>query len=264
MKKLLGKENLHGRESCRKMDKKVSLSILNECINWLQNASDVEIDKMRDIYREEKEKFFSSDSDIELLLSTQVGDSKFFEEEEDIDIPSIKVKTAIDNKAEMRYCNKEFNDANISEWEDFAAQENKVKESRFKFKNPVLESVIFGINENFNEEEYEGVEISGITKVKKRNGKNEAMVEFTLEIGEKSSTVPFYIDLTMKAEFKWTNDMRNEMLDKLLKANAPSLLLSYMRPIVANLTGSSKFPMFNIPYMDMSENEVEFEELVGE
>ena len=124
--------------------------------------------------------------------------------------------------------------------------------------------MIFGINENFNEEEYEGVEISGITKVKKRNGKNEAMVEFTLEIGEKSSTVPFYIDLTMKAEFKWTNDMRNEMLDKLLKANAPSLLLSYMRPIVANLTGSSKFPMFNIPYMDMSENEVEFEELVGE
>ena len=94
---------------------------MNECINWLQNASDVEIDKMRDIYREEKEKFFSSDSDIELLLSTQVGDSKFFEEEEDIDIPSIKVKTAIDNKAEMRYCNKEFNDANISEWEDFAA-----------------------------------------------------------------------------------------------------------------------------------------------
>lgn len=136
-----------------------------------------------------------------------------------------------------------------------------MKESKFKFKNPVLESLAFDINENFNEAEYEGIEIAGQTKIAKIKEKNQAMVRFSLEIGEKSSSVPFYLNLTMKAEFKWARDMKIEMVNRLLKANAPSLLLAYMRPIVANLTGGSEYPMFNIPYMDMSENEAEFEEI---
>lgn len=136
-----------------------------------------------------------------------------------------------------------------------------MKESKFKFKNPALESVVFEINKNFNEAEYEGVGIAGQTKIAKVKEKNQAIVRFSLEIGEKGSSVPFCLYLTMKAEFKWANDMKIEMVNKLLKANAPSLLLAYMRPIVANLTGSSEFPMFNIPYMDMSENEAEFEEI---
>ena len=46
----------------------------------------------------------------------------------------------------------------------------------------------------------------------------------------------FFGKMYRKAEFKWANDMKIEMVNKLLKANAPSLLLVYMRPIVANLT----------------------------
>lgn len=136
-----------------------------------------------------------------------------------------------------------------------------MKESKFKFKNPVLESLVFNINKNFNEEEYEGIEIAGQTQISKIKEKNQAIVNFSLEIGEKSNSVPFYLNLTMKAEFKWASDMKAEMVNRLLKANAPSLLLAYMRPIVANITGSSEYPMFNIPYMDMSENEAEFEEM---
>lgn len=136
-----------------------------------------------------------------------------------------------------------------------------MKESKFKFKNPVLESLLFDINENFNEEEYDGMGIRGETKIAKAKDQNKAIVRFCLEIGEKSNSMPFYLKLTMKAQFKWESDMKDEMVNRLLKANAPSLLLAYMRPIVANITGNSEYPMFNIPYMDMSENEAEFEEI---
>ena len=36
-----------------------------------------------------------------------------------------------------------------------------------------------------------------------------------------------------------------------LEINAPSLLISYIRPLVALVTGSSKYPAWNIPFLDM-------------
>lgn len=243
------------------MDKKVSMNILDECINWLQNASDEQIETMRNIYREEKKAFISKEEGIEILLPSQMEMGEVIVEEEKLDIPYKKLKTAIENNDVMKYFKKEFNEANMNEWEDFAAQENKVKESKFKFKNPILESLVFNINKNFNEEEYDGIEMTGETKIAKVKEKNQAIVKFSLEIGEKGNSVPFYINSTMRAEFKWASDMEDEMVNRLLRANAPSLLLAYMRPIVANITGSSEYPMFNIPYMDMSENEAEFEEI---
>ena len=133
-------------------------------------------------------------------------------------------------------------------------------ESKFRFRNPVLDSVLFHINEDFMEDEYEGLGIIGKTKIAKVKEGNKATVKFALEIGEKAYTMPFYIKLAMKAEFEWADTLEDGLVDKLLRANAPSLLLAYMRPIVANITGSSEYPMFHIPYMDMSGNEAVFEE----
>ena len=136
-----------------------------------------------------------------------------------------------------------------------------MRESKFRFRNPVLESMEFIVNEDFNEEQYEGIRISGKTQIAKIRGKNEAGVKFHLKIGENHSTAPFSFDIIMKAEFQWEDSMEQEMVDRLLKSNARSLLLSYIRPIVANVTGNSEYPAFHIPYMNMSENEADFEEV---
>lgn len=119
MKKLLVIENLC--EGGMEMDKKVSMDILDECINWLQNASDVQIETMRDIYREEKKAFIPKEEDIDILLPSQGKMDKFIVEEEKINIPNKKVKTAIENNVAMKYCDKEFNEANVNDWEDIAA-----------------------------------------------------------------------------------------------------------------------------------------------
>ncbi len=105
----------------RKMDKKESMDILDECINWLQNASGVQIETMQNIYKEEKEKFLLNRDGIEILLPSQMRYDKFVVEEDRFDFPSKKVKTMIENKGVMKYCKNEFNEANINELEDFAA-----------------------------------------------------------------------------------------------------------------------------------------------
>ena len=42
-----------------------------------------------------------------------------------------------------------------------------MRESKFRFRNPVLESMEFIVNEDFNEEQYEGIRISGKTQIAK-------------------------------------------------------------------------------------------------
>ena len=42
------------------------------------------------------------------------------------------------------------------------------------------------------------------------------------------------------------------MVDQLLRQNAPALLLSYLRPTVAQITSSSEFETFDIPFVNFS------------
>lgn len=65
--------------------------ILDECIDWLQNASDEQIRKMQSIYKEEKKNFSSNSDGIEILLPSQM------------------------------YCKSEFNETYINGLESFAA-----------------------------------------------------------------------------------------------------------------------------------------------
>ena len=43
------------------------------------------------------------------------------------------------------------------------------------------------------------------------------------------------------ANFRWNDELDDNMIDRLLNQNAPSLLLSYLRPIVAQVTSASKY-----------------------
>lgn len=42
-----------------------------------------------------------------------------------------------------------------------------------------------------------------------------------------------------------------ETVGECLNVNAPALLLSYMRPIVANITSSSIFPAYHLPFVNL-------------
>ena len=58
---------------------------------------------------------------------------------------------------------------------------------------------------------------------------------------EKNDDIPFYIEAIEGANFRWNDELDDNMIDRLLNQNAPSLLLSYLRPIVAQVTSASKY-----------------------
>lgn len=129
-----------------------------------------------------------------------------------------------------------------------------MERSLFQFKNPTLDKLIYEENENFSKEEYHGLKMDSSTKIKKIDEEN-AIVFLELIIGDKERA-PFYIDIMMKAKFTWADKMEQDV-DKLLRCNAPSVLLSYIRPIVANVTSNSAYPTLNVPFINFSNNDIE-------
>lgn len=128
-----------------------------------------------------------------------------------------------------------------------------MKESNFQFKNPILKNLIFETNKF--EKSTGTVKMSNelTVNVAKHESEPQAIVNLTIKIGSHSNDSPFYLEAVVVSEFKWKQEAYDEdTIDTLLKINAPSLLLGYARPIVANVTNASAVPAYNIPFIDFT------------
>lgn len=126
--------------------------------------------------------------------------------------------------------------------------------SNFQFRNPVLTELKICLNEKFDDSQHNvtQTDIHFTVEIKKNEEhSNEAVVSLICEIGEKSSHAPYYIHATERAEFRWKDDMEINV-DTLLRRNAPTVLLSYLRPIIAQITAATPYDAFNIPFMDFT------------
>ena len=113
----------------------------------------------------------------------------------------------------------------------------------------------FCINEEFESSQDKEVKIAvnmGV-QIDRSATDNNARVSLTLEIGKKDSEDPFYVCATEMAEFRWSEALNNEMVEKMLNQNAPSLLLGYLRPIISQITAASPYNAYNLPFIDFSE-----------
>ena len=125
--------------------------------------------------------------------------------------------------------------------------------SKFQFSNPELEKIEFLVNQNFNEEKYNGIAMQSNVEVQMLDG-DEAVVKLTLSIGNSTDSQPFSICVKMGASFTWDKSVEIEKAKQLLNINAPAVLLSYIRPIVSSMTNSSKYPTLNIPFIDFTKD----------
>lgn len=126
--------------------------------------------------------------------------------------------------------------------------------SKFQFSNPELEKVDFLVNQNFNDEKCDGIEMKSNTEVEIL-GSNEAYVALTINIGNETEMQPFNICVRMAANFRWEECIDEKKSKQLLNINAPAVLLSYIRPLVAVMTNSSKYPVLNIPFIDFTNSD---------
>lgn len=127
-------------------------------------------------------------------------------------------------------------------------------ESKFQFEDLVLEELEFNINPNFYTDETP-VDMKNIfkTRIIKSIDSNDAIVKLEIytNINNKEDT-PFTLKVIISAKFSW-EELEPNVADKMLHTNAPALLLSYARPIVANITGVSPFPAYHLPLMNFDQ-----------
>ena len=118
--------------------------------------------------------------------------------------------------------------------------------------HPYLVELAFNSNENF-EVVADDIEIknSANVNVKKNKDNNSASVELEFTISTGDDNGPFVITAKVASDFIWDDSIDEETVDKLLNLNAPALLLGFLRPIIANVTNVSKFPVYNIPFINL-------------
>lgn len=127
--------------------------------------------------------------------------------------------------------------------------------SDFKYSNPKLIKLDFEINDNYESKHNistKNIAISLDSQINK-TGEKEAIVELKIEIGKKSDSSPLFMYMVIGAKFILDNDIEGTNFDNLLKINAPALLLSYARPIVASVTMQAGLSPLNIPFFNFAQ-----------
>lgn len=129
-----------------------------------------------------------------------------------------------------------------------------MRKSGFQFKNPILTELEFGVNEEYIKKSNceQQININMEVHVKRQKDVNNAEVSLTFNLGDKDKENPFYIIATEKADFRWDDDVKEEIVEQLLNQNAPSLLLSYLRPVIVQITSASPYDTFNIPFVNFT------------
>lgn len=129
-----------------------------------------------------------------------------------------------------------------------------MERSAFQFSNPTLNKLDFRVNEYFDPVDIASIEMENqlSINVEKSEDEQQALVTLTVSINENLEVSPFTISAEISAAFRWEDSIDSNMLDTLLSKNAPALLLAYIRPIIANVTNSSKYPAYNIPFLNFS------------
>ena len=136
-----------------------------------------------------------------------------------------------------------------------------MEKSMFQFTNPILKRLQFDVHDSFSKKGRLEMGINVTVNCERNKNEdttltNSALVMVTVSIGEKDNTTPFYIEADEEATFKWRDGVYSEeQLETLLNHNAVVLLLSYLRPIISNITASSPFPAYNLPYIDLTARE---------
>ena len=126
-------------------------------------------------------------------------------------------------------------------------------QSQFQFSDPVLTKLTFLINnKDLTKQEAKEIPIKAQTQIGMQT-ENTAIVSLTIDVGEESENCLFYISVTMQASFRWDEKPTRDMADKLLKSNAPALLLGYIRPHIAQITEASPINTVHIPFMNFTE-----------
>jgi len=135
--------------------------------------------------------------------------------------------------------------------------------SAFQFTNPELVSIQFSVNKSYKPEDDSIIKLNIRTEVTEiqdmPDGEEQnAKVSVTVTIGEEKGKTPLFVKATEEAAFKWKKgDFNEDEAQKMLSQNGAALLISYIRPVIASVTAASRLPAYNLPFIDVTQQEKE-------
>ena len=125
----------------------------------------------------------------------------------------------------------------------------------FSYESPTLKWLEFRPNDDFelqSEQKEVNMKLKFDVQIHKDKNLPEASVDLTCELGGKEAAYPYYLRITETSRFRWVEDMDKEKVKQLLELNAPALLLSFLRPMVLQITVASHFTACQIPFVDFT------------
>jgi len=131
---------------------------------------------------------------------------------------------------------------------------DKIKLSDFQMLNQRLIRTEFEVNKNLvlkNENNIK-LDIHTDLRINKNEKDRQAIVTLTLKIfdKEKNTECPFYIILENEGRFSWSANLKD--VNNYLEINAPSILISYLRSVVSQLTSFAGFPPLILPLINFT------------
>jgi preprotein translocase subunit SecB len=124
---------------------------------------------------------------------------------------------------------------------------------------PRIKKFDFELNEEYKLDGEIKLDMNNNIQINKGVDENAQQARVTLSIGIfesiKIDEVPFKIMVDIEGRFKWnkTLEENEEMLELMLKQNAPAILYSYVRPIITIITVEANLPPLVIPLMNFQE-----------
>lgn len=133
--------------------------------------------------------------------------------------------------------------------------------SKFQMSKPIIIKLNYSVKDNFDEYNLTDyptkLSIKSIYGNKDDNDDNVVFVYVDLTVNDKNS--PYIIEMTIAVTVQWEQGIENDEIESILTKTIPAHLVSYARPIISVITSYSPYQQFNIPFVDFSNQESEYE-----
>ncbi|EJD95506.1 protein-export chaperone SecB [Staphylococcus epidermidis] len=134
-----------------------------------------------------------------------------------------------------------------------------------QFSNPTISESSFKINENFDSENFEGFGDIKLNLKKyyyeenneidnNNNNNGSALLSLEIIIGDIDWKYPFMFKVEIESFFEWEN-FKGTDIDKFLEINGAAILYSYSRAHISHITNTSKYPSFDLPFYNFTDND---------
>lgn len=128
-----------------------------------------------------------------------------------------------------------------------------------QFEDPTVLKFDFEVNDDFDfENATDSSDINTIVEMPNTTEidfNDDIPVYLTVFLNNDDDNAPYQITARIMTLFQVSDQLSDDEALQLLQNEGASILLSYLRPMVAMMTTASGFPVMTLPMLDFSDNE---------